>query len=176
MTSYLRARLAIFFMVSAVPLVGCSAAQARTQSTPSVAASPADVVKELVAFYAGQDQANRDGMTSTQLAERFYSEDVIITGEGDAGARRGLASSVKALDDWIAYLGPAGNKGCAFAVKDTVVSSDSNMASVFAVLTCKPNPPTLTKQETIRQLFVLKRTARGWRVFREMWQAGGFGD
>ena len=87
-----------------------------------------------------------------------------------------MASSVKALDDWFAYLGPDGNKGCAFTVKDTVVSSDQNMASVFAVLNCKPNPPKLTTSETIRQLFVLKRTAQGWRVVREMWQAGGFGN
>lgn len=176
MTSNLRARLAIFSVICATPLAACTVTQAKTASSPSGVAAPADVVSELVAFYAGQDQANRDGMNSTQLAERFYSEDVIITGEGDAGARRGSASAVNALDDWFAYLGPEGNKGCAFTVKDTVVSSDQNMASVFAVLTCRPNPPTLTKPETIRQLFVLKRTAQGWRVVREMWQAGGFGD
>ena len=72
---------------------------------------------------------------------------------GDVAARRGIEASVKALDDWFAYLGPNGNKGCAFAVQDTVVSSDRDMASVFAVLTCQPNPPATTKQETIRQLF-----------------------
>ncbi|MFK4985461.1 hypothetical protein ACI4B7_26915, partial [Klebsiella pneumoniae] len=79
-------------------------------------AAAADVVQELHAFFAGQDQANRDGLKSTELAKRFYSDDVIITGEGDVAARRGIEASVKALDDWFAYLGPNGNKGCAFAV------------------------------------------------------------
>ena len=169
MTCNLKTRLALVALMFASPL----AAMAR--ETPAEAA-PADVVQELHDFYAGQDQANRDGLTSTELAKRFYSDDVIITGEGDVAARRGIEASVKALDDWFAYLGPNGNKGCAFAVKDTVVSSDRDMASVFAVLTCQPNPPATTKEETIRQLFVLKRTADGWRVAREMWQAGGFGN
>ena len=165
----LKARLALFSLMCITP-VAVMACEASTHT------APADDVQELHAFYAGQDQANRDGLTSTELAKRFYSEDVIITGEGDVAARRGIEASVKALDDWFAYLGPNGNKGCAFAVQDTVVSSDRDMASVFAVLTCKPNPPATTKQETIRQLFVLKRKPEGWRVVREMWQAGGFGN
>ena len=169
MTSNLKTRLALIALVCATPL-------AATAREASAEAAPADVVQELHAFYAGQDRANRDGLTSTELAKRFYSDDVIITGEGDVAARRGIEASVKALDDWFAYLGPNGNKGCAFAVQDTVVSSDRNMASVFAVLTCQHNPPATTKQETIRQLFVLKRKPEGWRVVREMWQAGGFGN
>ncbi|MFD1768093.1 hypothetical protein ACFSAG_14710 [Sphingorhabdus buctiana] len=169
MTCNLKTRLALLALMCAPSL------SAAAHETP-VQAAPADVVQELHAFYADQDQANRDGLTSTELAERFYSHDVIITGEGDVAARRGIEASVKALDDWFAYLGPNGNKGCAFAVQDTVVSSDRDMASVFAVLTCQPNPPATTKQETIRQLFVLKRTVHGWRVVREMWQAGGFGN
>lgn len=154
--------------VSLLPTVG---ANAREASSPK---SHAEVAKELRAFFADQDQANRDGLSTTELAKRFYAEDAIITGEGDAGPRRGVAASVKALDDWFAYLGPNGNKACAFTVQDTLVAS-GDLASVFAVLNCKPNPPKTTKEETIRQLFVLKRTPKGWRVVREMWQAGNFG-
>lgn len=169
MTFNLKARLALFSLMCITPAVAMAC-------ETSTVTAPADVVQELHAFYADQDQANRDGLTSTELAKRFYSEDAIITGEGDAAPRRGIKAAAAALDDWFAYLGPNGNKGCAFAVQDTVVSSDRGMASVFAVLTCKPNPPKTTKQETIRQLFVLKRTPQGWRVAREMWQAGNFGN
>ena len=109
MTCNLKTRLALLALMCAPSL------SAAAHETP-VQAAPADVVQELHAFYADQDQANRDGLTSTELAERFYSHDVIITGEGDVAARRGIEASVKALDDWFAYLGPNGNKGCAFAV------------------------------------------------------------
>lgn len=161
-----------FFMLLCV---GPFTATARKPSVNS-GTEPTQVVQELRAFFAGQDQANRDGQNTTELAKRFYSEDAIITGEGDPVPKRGIKDAVIALDNWFAYLGPDGNKGCAFAVQDAVVSSSGDMASVFAELTCKPNPPKTSTQETIRQLFVLKRTPQGWRVFREMWQAGSLGS
>lgn len=138
------------------------------------AKSTAEITRELRAFFASQDQANRDGLNTTALSKRFYAEDAVVIGEGDSGPRYGVQGGVVALDDWFAYLGPNGNKGCAFTVHDTAVTS-GNLASVFAVLKCKANPPKLTKEETIRQLFVLKRTPEGWRVVREMWQGGDFG-
>ncbi|WP_157035868.1 hypothetical protein [Sphingobium chungbukense] len=134
--------------------------------------SDAEITEGLRAFFASQDKANRDGLSTTELVKRFYAEDVIITGEGDAVPRRGIKDAVTALDDWFAYLGPNGNKGCEFSVQDSLVAS-GDLASVFAVLKCKPTPKT-KKEETIRQLFVLKRSPLGWRVVREMWQAGDF--
>lgn len=146
------------------------AASARDASSNK---STAAVAQELRSFFAGQDQANRDGLNTTELAKRFYTEDAIITGEGDAKPRRGIEGAASALDEWFAYLGPDGNKKCAFTVQDTVVAS-GNLASAFVVLNCKPNPPKTTKEETIRQLFVLRHTPMGWRVAREMWEAGSF--
>lgn len=168
--------MAIKFKAGLALLSALYVLPAGTMARDTPAARPqAEITQELRAFFAGQDQANRDGLSTTELAKRFYTEDAIITGEGDAAPRRGIKDAVSALDDWFAYLGPNGNKACAFTVQDTVVAS-GDLASVFAVLSCKPNPPKTTKEETIRQLFVLKRTPNGWRVAREMWQAGNFGN
>lgn len=167
MTLHLKARLTLLSLACAISF----GAAARDNESNKV--SP-DLAKEIRTFFADQDQANRNGLTTTELASRFYAEDAVITGEGEAMPRRGVKGASVALDEWLAYLGPGGNKGCSFAVQDPIVSS-GNMVSVFAVLSCKPNPPKTNKQETIRQLFVLKRTSQGWRVVQEMWQAGTFG-
>ncbi|MES4992506.1 hypothetical protein ACTJJ7_12055 [Phyllobacterium sp. 22229] len=130
---------------------------------------------ELRQFFAGQDAANHNGASTEELVHRFYAGDATVIGEGAAGPTRGLAGAIKALTEWNDYLGPGGNKGCNFEIKEPVVASGQT-ASVFAELKCKANPPKLAKDETIRQLFVLKKTANGWRVVQEMWQSGGFPD
>lgn len=168
MTLNLKARVALLSLVC----VTSFSVAARDVGTDKASADAAQQLRE---FFAGQDKANRDGLTTTELAKRFYTEDAIITGEGEAAPRRGIKGAVAALDEWFAYLGPGGNKGCNFTMQDGVVSS-GQMAAVFVVLSCKPNPPKTDKQETIRQLFVLRRTPQGWRVAQEMWQAGGFGN
>lgn len=165
-----------FKMTSGLVLLSalCLAPTGAMARDRQAAKSAAEVTRELRAFFAGQDQANRDGLSTTALSKRFYAEDAVVIGEGDKAPQYGVQGGIDALDGWFAYLGPNGNKGCAFNVQGTAVTS-GNLASVFAVLKCKPNPPKLTKEETIRQLFVLKRTPKGWRVVREMWQSGDFG-
>jgi hypothetical protein len=148
----------------------CCVAQGRAPAPPL---DNAHVAGELRAFLAGQQQANASGMPAQALAERFYLPDATIIGEGEAAPRRGMAAAVVALREWNDYLGPGGQKGCQFTMQEPVVS-DGRVAAAYAVLSCKANPPKLMKDETIRQLFVFKRTAAGWRVAHEMWQAGGF--
>lgn len=167
MKTTLTSRLAVLSILC----VGSFAAVARDNQADK---TRVDTTQQLRAFFAGQDQANRDGLSTTDLAKRFYTEDAILTGEGEAAPKYGIKGATAALDEWFAYLGPGGNKACTFSMQDTVVTS-GDMASVFAVLNCKPNPPATDKEQTIRQLFVLKKTAKGWRVAQEMYQAGGFG-
>ncbi|MDE1008802.1 MAG: nuclear transport factor 2 family protein [Paraburkholderia fungorum] len=121
-----------------------------------------------------QQAANAAGEDAAQLAHRFYTNDVVIIGEGETKPSRGMDAAVKAMVDWNDYLGPGGQKKCHFELEDPVVGSDSTV-STFVVLSCKANPPKLTKDETIRQLFVWKKTSEGWKVAMEMWQSGGFG-
>ncbi|MFJ1472509.1 YybH family protein [Massilia orientalis] len=127
--------------------------------------------QEIRALFKSQDEANWSGATPEQLAHRFYTEDAIIIGEGETKTERGMKDAITALVNWNAYLGPGGNKACHFEVLDPIIAS-GDMASVFATLSCKANPPKREKPEAIRQLFVLKRTAQGWRVAQEMWQMG----
>lgn len=151
------------------------AASTDAAAREKVVVSQEQVAKEIRTLFKTQDEANWNGETPDQLARRFYTDDSIIIGEDATKAERGLKDAATALVNWNAYLGPGGNKGCKFEVKDPIVtSSNADMASVFATLTCKPNPPHTTKPEGIRQLFVLKRTSNGWRVMQEMWQMGGF--
>lgn len=129
--------------------------------------------KQIRQLFTSQDEANRNGATPEQLAHRFYTDDAVIIGEGETSVQHGMKDAVTALVNWNAYLGPGGNKACQFEVHDPIIAS-GDMASAFVTLSCKPNPPKTTKQETIRQLFVLKRTPQGWRVAQEMWEMGGF--
>ncbi len=138
-------------------------------------ASPAPFVdeQEIRQFFADQDSANRAGQSTEALARRFYADDVVVSGEGEPGLQRGIKGAIDELGAWFDYLGPGGNKGCSFTVDKTIVSAPG-MASAFVLLHCNANPPKLQKEETVRQLFVLRRTPQGWRVAQEMWQAGGF--
>ncbi|GAB2458202.1 hypothetical protein GCM10027082_05810 [Comamonas humi] len=130
---------------------------------------------EVRQFFAGQQAANQRGASPPELAHRFYADNVTIIGEGEATPKRGMSDAIKALADWGDYLGPDGNKGCNFTLQEPVIAT-THAASAFAVLHCEANPPKLEKAETIRQLFVLKKTSKGWRVVQEMWQSGGFGQ
>lgn len=121
-----------------------------------------------------QQAANADGLDAAGLARRFYTQDVVIIGEGEKAPSRGIDAAIKAMQDWNDYLGPGGQKKCTFELEDPVIGT-GDTASSFVVLGCKANPPKLAKDEIIRQLFVWKRTPQGWRVALEMWQAGGFG-
>lgn len=136
--------------------------------------SRASLRSAIVSALRTQQAANAAGEDATQLAHRFYTDDVVIIGEGESRASRGMNSAVKAMADWNDYLGPGGQKKCHFELEDPVVGSDKTV-STFVVLSCKANPPRLTKDETIRQLFVWKKTSEGWKVAMEMWQSGGFG-
>lgn len=155
----------------ALTISGPYSVQARDATATSL--DTANAAAEIRAFLAGQEKANAQGLSASDLAKRFYMPHVTIIGEGESEAKRGMEAAVKALQDWNDYLGPGGQKGCHFTMQEPVVSA-GDMASAYAVLSCKPNPPKLEKGETIRQLFVFKRTPAGWRVAQEMWQAGNF--
>lgn len=129
---------------------------------------------EISIALAKQQAANEAGEDAAQLAHRFYTDDIVIIGEGDSEPSRGMDAAIKAMKDWNDYLGPGGQRRCQFRLEDPVVGS-VNTVSTFVVLSCKANPPKLKKAETIRQLFVWKKMAEGWKVAMEMWQTGGFG-
>ena len=156
-----------FFLLAMMCAASYSAA-ARDQASATRDAT----AQEIRALFKSQDEANWNGATPEQLAHRFYTEDAIIIGEGEETTQRGMKDAITALVNWNEYLGPGGNKACQFNVLDPIMIS-GDMASTFVTLSCRPNPPKTTKQETIRQLFVLKRTPKGWRVAQEMWEMGG---
>lgn len=143
-------------------------------STSNGEESPTDFRKSIELVLAQQQAANEEGESAEQLARRFYTDDVVIIGEGEQHPSRGIAEAVRAMKEWNDYLGPGGQKKCRFDLENPVVASGST-ASTFVVLSCKANPPTLKKDEKIRQLFVWTKTPQGWKVSLEMWQSGGFG-
>ena len=156
-----------FFALALMCATSYSAAAFAPASTPDDVTS-----REIRGLFKSQDEANWNGETPEQLARRFYTEDVVIVGEGETSTQRGMKDAVSALVNWNEYLGPGGNNFCHFEVLEPVITS-GDMASAFVTLSCKPNPPKTTKPESIRQLFVLRRTPQGWRVAQEMWENGG---
>lgn len=141
------------------------------------AAAPADfggsaqVKAEIEAALQSQERASAAGESVEQLSRRFYAEDVVLVGEGDAHVKRGMAAAIVELDEWTKSLGPQGEKDCHFHVEDPVIAARTT-ASAFVTLTCKSRPPYLKEDQTVRQLFVWQRTPQGWRVAMEMWENG----
>lgn len=158
-------------VVSMAAVICMFAASATCRAEESTAALREAISSAL----AKQTAANVAGEDAEQLAHRFYTNDVVVIGEDEKQPSRGMAAAVKSVKDWNDYLGPGGQRKCRFDLEDPVVGN-ANTVSTFVVLNCKANPPKLTKDETVRQLFVWRKTSDGWRVAMEMWQSGGFGN
>jgi ketosteroid isomerase-like protein len=145
-----------------------SVARAAVAAEPAVAAQ---IKAEIEVALHSQERANANGENAEQLSRRFYAEDVVMVGEGDPHVKRGMAAAIVEMDEWMQSLGPQGQKGCHFHLEDPVIATQTT-ASTFVTLTCKANPPYLKEDETVRQLFVWKRSSQGWRVAMEMWGNG----
>ncbi|MEY4784606.1 MAG: hypothetical protein RIR41_2541 [Pseudomonadota bacterium] len=111
------------------------------------------------------------GDTATQIAEFLYADDVLLTGEGEATARRGMADAIAGVQGWLDALGPNGAKGCKYSIPDPVVASAKTFGS-FVVLKCKANPPVLPEDMNLRMTYVWQKYRDGWRVRVELYALG----
>ena len=113
------------------------------------------------------------GASPEESAKLMYSPDVIIVGEEDPGARRGLPSTIEAVAAFQASLGPNGAKGCRYELPAGEVSSPTTFTS-FVLLHCKANPPALAEDLDVRMIYSWAKLPEGWKIVLEMWGIGRF--
>lgn len=134
--------------------------------------SEAERVKaEIMAKLHAVEERLARGDSATQIAGFLYADDVLLTGEGEANARRGMADAVAGVQGWMDALGPNGAKGCKYSIPDPVVASAKTFGS-FVVLKCKANPPVLLEDMNLRMTYVWQKYRDGWRVRIELYALG----
>jgi ketosteroid isomerase-like protein len=138
------------------------------------AASPAGAgtLNEIKAAMNTVEAAVMGGESPAKVAELLYAPDVVMVGEGEANATRGMKAAVEALESHWASLGPDGQKHCKLRLTDEQAVASATTYAAFLVLHCEPNPPAVKEAMDFRTLYVWKKLPQGWRVALEMWGAG----
>lgn len=117
------------------------------------------------------ERAFQSEASPAALAALLYTSDVVIVGEGDAKATRGITAAVKDVQGWYDSLGPHGQRTCKYTLVMPIVQSESTF-SAFYLLHCSPNPPIHPKDEQLRMIYAWRKEPQGWRVALEMWAPG----
>jgi hypothetical protein len=142
-----------------------------SQTLPAATAGSDTTKEQIATALHSLEQALARGDSATQIANRLYASDDLLTGEGEPGGTRGMADTIKDVQGWMDSLGPGGTKGCKYTIVDPVVSSATTFSS-FLLLQCRANPPVLKEDQVLRMMYVWKKLPEGWRVVLEMYAAG----
>lgn len=143
-------------------------------SAVATGASPAnpDTLREIKAAMATVEAAVMGGESPARVAELLYAPDVIMVGEGEAGATRGMKAAVEALETHWASLGPDGQKHCKLTLTGEQAVASATTYAAFLILHCEPHPPAMKEAMDFRTVYVWKKLPQGWRVALEMWGIG----
>jgi ketosteroid isomerase-like protein len=157
--------------VAALPLVLGGSALLATDASADPPAS-GDSKAEMIQAVRAAEQLLARGADATTFVHKLYSDDVVMVG-GSEGAKHGTAAAIKEVQAWFDYMGPNGIKTCKYTIEDPVLASTTTVSS-FLMLSCKANPPTLTKDVYYTEMYIWKKTSKGWQVALEMWAEGKF--
>lgn len=141
--------------------------------TPTCAepAPPASPRSEVLSVLREVEAGIARGDSPEKSVSLMYSPDVIVVGEEDASARRGLKPTVEAVAAFQASLGSNGVKGCRYELPVGEVSSPTTFTS-FVLLHCKANPPALPEDLELRMIYSWAKLPQGWKIVLEMWGVG----
>ena len=129
-----------------------------------------EIVKEIWAVLADVEAFTAQGRLgeTRAFAELMYDDDVLLVGEGDTAAVRGIhqaiARIVGAVDEW-------GERArLKFRLTEPVLAS----GSIFSAMMDAECHPERQGVQIIRYrlLTVWRRGPRGWRVAQEMYTSG----
>jgi ketosteroid isomerase-like protein len=127
---------------------------------------------EIARALAAVEQSFARGDDATTVSKLLYA-DVVMVGEGDAAAKRGMKAAIDEVQGWYESLGTNGQKTCKYTIAEPVVATRTTFSS-FMLLHCKANPPVLPKDQELRMMYIWKKGPQGWRVALEMWAPGKF--
>lgn len=153
-------------------LIGAASASLISCAVVTVASPANGTLNEIKAAMNAVEAAVLGGESPAKVAELLYAPDVVMVGEGEANATRGMKAAVAALESHWASLGPDGQKHCKLRLTDEQAVASATTYAAFLVLHCEPNPPAMKEAMDFRTMYVWKKLPQGWRVALEMWGAG----
>lgn len=161
------------FTFGKTPFVGLTIALALAAGMPACAepAPAASPRSEVLSVLREVEAGIARGDSPEKSVNLMYAPDVIIVGEEDVSARRGLKPTVEAVAAFQASLGPNGAKGCRYELPAAEVSSATTFTS-FVLLRCKANPPALPEDLDLRMIYSWAKRPDGWKIVLEMWGVG----
>ena len=129
-----------------------------------------NIREELDAVFRDVSAAFARGLGAAAVAERLYVDPVVVVGEGNPAAARGLAQFLPQLADLIEGWGFSPT--LTFTLVDPILAAESVATTFVAVEVAPPGVGAVV--ERYRVLYGWTRTSRGWRVALEMFDAGQF--
>ena len=124
----------------------------------------ADVSAEIINFFDRVTEMRKQGATVQEVADAFYWDDLIITGEGSDIVHK---SKEEFLPDLALILEQLGTD-CGFHF-NVPMALTQDMAAVFTQMSCNCGDGT---ELNFRVLYVLEKRAGEWKVVRESYTEG----
>ena len=129
-----------------------------------------EIAKEIQAVLAEVEAFTAQGRIGEvrTFAELMYADDVLLVGEGDMAAVRGIQQAIARIASAVGDWGERAR--LKFRLTEPAVTSESIFSAMIDA-ECQPERPGA---EVIRYrlLAVWKRGPRGWRIAQEMFTSG----
>ena len=129
-----------------------------------------EIAKEIQAVLAEVEAFTAQGRIGEvrTFAELMYADDVLLVGEGDTAAVRGIQQAIARIASAVGDWGERAR--LKFRLTEPAVTSESIFSAMIDA-ECHPERPGA---EVIRYrlLAVWKRGPRGWRIAQEMFTSG----
>lgn len=130
--------------------------------------SIADIQKTIRSALDGVEAAFGRGTTPAELLEIWYDDEVIVAGEGDPCAGRGVAALLAKAEQMLTEMGP--HPTVRFTIDEPILAEGA-LAVVLLDCTLLPDLPGAETQ-SYRILTAWRPGPRGWRIVREMFAVG----
>lgn len=126
------------------------------------------VLGQLREVLSAIEEAFARGTRPEELMPLWYDDEVIVTGEGDACAARGMIAQIAKAQEMLPAMGP--RPIVTFRIEDSVLAQE---ALAVALIDARIRPDVEGSEPIdYRMMTAWRRGARGWRIIREMYGAG----
>lgn len=126
-------------------------------------------LEEITALLQDIEQRLAAGAQADEILPALYDDNLIVVGDGDAQASRGLASFRDALHELLSVAW-APRPQCRYVLRHPLVL-DRNAATTLVEFQVRPDEGRGDLQ-VYRALYGWVRTAHGWRIQIEMYGVG----
>lgn len=126
-------------------------------------------LEEITALLRDVEQRLAAGAQADEILPALYDDEVIVVGDGDAKASRGVASFRDALHELLSVAW-APRPHCRYLLRHPLVL-DQDAASMLVEFQVRPDEGRGDLQ-VYRAMYGWRRTPKGWRILVEMYGTG----